>query len=534
MTISGLLLATGPGTTTSGDTWSSSFGSGPTAGEAVLVALTTDNIATTDGASSTHTGFSGGGLTWTKLAEVTASSGAAADGVTISLWQSSVAESTSGSLSFTATFSAAVSAKVATQCRFTADSLLSADALDIRTNYATAQYGSMSTGTLASAERLYLRVSAGEYGASTNATRTDASWTLGSGTNIGSGASGVMGRHEGKIATSTGETSAFTQNIAIDSASIFVALSEGGGSSTPVSFSGTIPTQNATEGTAFSVDLSSYFSGTETPFAYSVQSGTLPTGLTLNSSTGEITGTPTTAGTASGIVIRATDAGSDTADSNSFSIDVAAADTTAPVLTSPTGTATGQTTASGTVSTDEANGTLYYLATTNSTESAATVKGGSSQAVTATGEQSVSVTGLTAGTGYYLHYVHRDAAGNDSTVASSSLFTTDAALVTTLKVLCDARAAGATSVHGAVFAAPATGDLLGAFIGEFIGAEFEADLESGEAVLLVPVSDFGGEALTTSDTAVVVFEAVSSASSALGNAVPFGSAGVHEATIVEA
>lgn len=208
--------------------------------------------------------------------------------------------------------------------------------------------------------------------------------------------------------------------------SIFAVSVAPASASATITLTGTIPTQNATEGTPFSVDLSTYFSGTETPFTYAVQSGTLPTGLTLNSSTGEITGTPTTPGTASGIVIRATDGNLDTADSNSFSIDVAASDTTAPVLTSPTGTATGETTASGTVSTDEANGTLYYLATTNSTESAATVKGGSSQAVTATGSQSVSVTGLTAGTGYYLHYVHRDAAGNDSTVASSALFTTDA------------------------------------------------------------------------------------------------------------
>lgn len=196
--------------------------------------------------------------------------------------------------------------------------------------------------------------------------------------------------------------------------------------SSSIAFSGTVPAQNATVGTPFSLNLSTYFSGTETPFAYTLQSGTLPDGLSLNASTGVISGTPTTPGTASGIVIRATDDNLDTADSNSFSIDVAAADTTAPVLTSPTGTATGQTTASGTVSTDEANGTLYWLASTNSSESAATVKGGSSQAVTATGGQSVSVTGLTAATGYYLHYVHRDAAGNDSTVASSSLFTTDA------------------------------------------------------------------------------------------------------------
>lgn len=103
-----------------------------------------------------------------------------------------------------------------------------------------------------------------------------------------------------------------------------------------------------------------------------------------------------------------------------------AADTTAPTLTSPTGTQTGSTTASGTVSTDEANGTLYYLASINATETAATVKAASSQTVTATGTQSVSFTGLTASTTYYAHYCHTDAAANDSTVANSASFTTAA------------------------------------------------------------------------------------------------------------
>ena len=102
------------------------------------------------------------------------------------------------------------------------------------------------------------------------------------------------------------------------------------------------------------------------------------------------------------------------------------ADTTAPTLTSPTGTQTGSTTASGTVSTDEANGTLYYLASANATETAATVKAASSQAVSATGSQSVSFTGLTASTTYYAHYCHRDTAGNDSTVSNSASFTTAA------------------------------------------------------------------------------------------------------------
>lgn len=107
-------------------------------------------------------------------------------------------------------------------------------------------------------------------------------------------------------------------------------------------------------------------------------------------------------------------------------VEIVEADTTPPTLTSPTATATGQTTASGSVTTDEGNGTLYYLASANSTESAATVKGGGSQAVTGTGVQNVSFTSLTAETSYYPHYVHVDAADNESNVASGSQFTTDA------------------------------------------------------------------------------------------------------------
>jgi hypothetical protein len=103
-------------------------------------------------------------------------------------------------------------------------------------------------------------------------------------------------------------------------------------------------------------------------------------------------------------------------------------DTTAPVLSSPTGTATGSTTADGTVDTDEGNGTLYYWATQNATETAADIKAnGSSQAVSATGTQNVSITGLTASTTYYLHYVQDDDATNESNVVDSASFATQAA-----------------------------------------------------------------------------------------------------------
>jgi len=113
----------------------------------------------------------------------------------------------------------------------------------------------------------------------------------------------------------------------------------------------------------------------------------------------------------------------------------AAGDTTPPTLTSPTGTQTGSSTATGTVVTDEGNGTLYALASVNSTETAATVKAsGLTQAISSTGTKTVNFTGLSPSTTYYAHYVHRDAAGNDSTRVSSASFTTQAAANATLTV----------------------------------------------------------------------------------------------------
>lgn len=208
------------------------------------------------------------------------------------------------------------------------------------------------------------------------------------------------------------------------------------GGSTAVNFSGTVPTQNLTQDAAMTpLDLSTYFSGTETPFSYAVQTGTLPAGLSLNSSTGVISGTPTATGTAS-IVVRATDDGSDTADTNSFDIVVAAADVTAPTLSSPSGTQTGSTTADLSVYTNEGNGTLYWVVTTSATSpSVAQVQAGldhtgaaaaddGSQVVSGTGAQSANATGLTADTTYYVHFQQEDAATNDSTVSTSSSFTT--------------------------------------------------------------------------------------------------------------
>jgi hypothetical protein len=123
-------------------------------------------------------------------------------------------------------------------------------------------------------------------------------------------------------------------------------------------------------------------------------------------------------------------------DSGGRSLIEQAADTTAPVLSAPTASVTGQTTATVGATTDEANGVMACVITTSSTapSTAQIVAGqdhtGSSAVfaddttISATGANTINVTGLTANTSYYAHLFHEDAAGNDSNVVSSSQFTT--------------------------------------------------------------------------------------------------------------
>lgn len=117
-------------------------------------------------------------------------------------------------------------------------------------------------------------------------------------------------------------------------------------------------------------------------------------------------------------------------------------DTTAPILTSPSG-AGGTLTCSGSVGTDEAGGTLYAVVTASaSAPSAAQVKAGQdhtgagalrvvSQAVAATGSQTIVSGSCTAGTRYW-HFMQEDAATNQSTVASSASFTVTGAATATI------------------------------------------------------------------------------------------------------
>lgn len=104
----------------------------------------------------------------------------------------------------------------------------------------------------------------------------------------------------------------------------FTTEAEGPGN-LPPSFDGpSIAAISGTEGVALSsLDVSSRFSDAESALTFSAV-GSWPDGVTV-SSAGVISGTPTTAGTYSGLQVRATDAEALTADSNTFSITVAAA-----------------------------------------------------------------------------------------------------------------------------------------------------------------------------------------------------------------
>lgn len=99
----------------------------------------------------------------------------------------------------------------------------------------------------------------------------------------------------------------------------------------------------------------------------------------------------------------------------------------APTLSAASATVTGPTSATGSVTTNETGGTLYWLFSAGATATAAAVKAGSNKAVTAIGAQSVSSTALTASTQYYLHFLHRDTANQDSPVLTAGPFTTQAA-----------------------------------------------------------------------------------------------------------
>ena len=186
--------------------------------------------------------------------------------------------------------------------------------------------------------------------------------------------------------------------------------------------------------------------------------------LSVNDTSARLTGgTP-------GFIIRSAD--SFTLDDVEFGDASLSADTTPPTLTSATGTG-GLGVCSGSVSTDEGNGTLRAVATASATQpSIAQIKAGQdhtgaaalrvvSQSVTATGVQTIASGAITGGAGTrWLHYLHTDAASNDSNRISSASFEVTAQATSLVVTVPDA--AGLTGYSAAVLSTstPTTGSTV--------------------------------------------------------------------------
>lgn len=111
-----------------------------------------------------------------------------------------------------------------------------------------------------------------------------------------------------------------------------------------------------------------------------------------------------------------------------------AVNTTAAVLSNPTGTSTGATTALGTFDTDTNAGTGYIVTTQSATQpTAAQIKAGlnhlgaaadfsANQAIVTAGTKSFTITGLTEGLTYYNHFIQNTAGGGDSNIVTSAAF----------------------------------------------------------------------------------------------------------------
>lgn len=75
------------------------------AGKLGIIFLVTDNLETTDGATTTHAAITDtSGNTWTKLGEHTSTDGASNDGCTVSLWISEIATALTGGVGVAITF----------------------------------------------------------------------------------------------------------------------------------------------------------------------------------------------------------------------------------------------------------------------------------------------------------------------------------------------------------------------------------------------------------------------------------------------
>jgi len=162
-------------------------------------------------------------------------------------------------------------------------------------------------------------------------------------------------------------------------------------------------------GTSYNATLSA--TGGSPPYTWSIISGNLPNGLSLNSSTGIISGTPTTQGTFN-FTIQVKDNENNTA-TKSLSITINQPDTTPPTRSngSPTGELPAGTTQITLSLTTNENATCRYSATPNIPYASMT----NTFSNTGTTSHSTTITGLSSGNTYNYYIKCIDTSNNANT-----------------------------------------------------------------------------------------------------------------------
>jgi len=125
-----------------------------------VLTVVADNTTTTDGQSSDNTSVTGGNGTWTKIDEYTNGNGAAAAGVTTSLWLFVPDGANATGTVFTITYGSARADKVASLWVFSKGADLDIEIGAAREFNATdggQDFGTLAFSGLPSTERLYFR-----------------------------------------------------------------------------------------------------------------------------------------------------------------------------------------------------------------------------------------------------------------------------------------------------------------------------------------------------------------------------------------
>ena len=204
-----------------------------TVGKIVFVYAVLDNSATTQGASTNHDTLTDtDGHTWNKVFERTRTAGAAADGVTHSLWWTKVTTQIDTTDTITLTIDTAVTAKVLTVFEVTITGTtiqVADDGTSSAFQEASTSTPSVATSAMTSQEYLHLGLMGKE---DSNLLWTeDADYTNvfaaeGVGTTGGTGTTNVVAQAGSRIATLTGDTFAPSLGAARDIAVALVAFEE--------------------------------------------------------------------------------------------------------------------------------------------------------------------------------------------------------------------------------------------------------------------------------------------------------------------